>query len=297
MMGEHSTGYRLMRGDRSAENRQIQNAINTFNGFIDIMYEEKKLPRSFAKSLLYKLVLIAYLFVNFVHSIVARVVQRDQLVYYCLYVIGFAFELIVTIIVATRRCMNRNSDRGTQGDDVEGETQRDDEQVEDRHKQKRVFIDYVASSVGEFLIYPTLICVMYGFINERSWQFDNGISGYNLIFLAYSVIMDALYMKFYVIFLVKRVVMPEEENRRIFTPIYLMTLLATGMALTHWFMTGIIGVRIYIDNFTMGQYKQHYTKHRRLQGSTIHWIYDSMCHSFTNTFLDYLHHNQQGMVL
>ena len=96
---------------------------------------------------------------------------------------------------------------------------------------------------------------MYGFINERAWQFDNGISGYNFILLVYSVIVDTLYMKFYVIFLVTRIVntshdrLSTEENR-IFTPVRLTTLLVVGTGLTHSLMLAIIGVRIYVDNFT-----------------------------------------------
>ena len=128
---------------------------------------------------------------------------------------------------------------------------------------KNVLVDYVLSSIGEFLIYPTLICVMYGFINERSWQFDNGISGCNFILLVYSVIMDALYMKFYVIFLVIRIVQASydkynelarptevERKKRYLTPVYMSIALTIATTLTHWLMTGIIGVRIYVDNFT-----------------------------------------------
>ena len=137
---------------------------------------------------------------------------------------------------------------------------RDDEQVQDScHKGKSVFIDYVISSIGEFLIYPTLICVMYGFINERSWQFDNKIHICNLIMLVYSVIMDALYMKFYVILLVIRVLRASYAK---YDELLLTTrkldlkfsvypiVLAIFTALTHWLMTAIIGVRIYVDNFT-----------------------------------------------
>ena len=83
------------------------------------MYEKKKLPWNYVKNLVYRLVLvlIAYFFVNFVHSIVAHVVQRDQLTYYYFYIsisfIGFVFELLVTVSVAMSRCLN---DRETHRD-------------------------------------------------------------------------------------------------------------------------------------------------------------------------------------
>ena len=120
------------------------------------------------------------------------------------------------------------------------------------------------SSLAEFLIYPTLICVMFGFINERGWQFDNGLSGCYFILFAYSVIIDAMYMKFYVIALVIRVLRATYvkydqlakpstvtvEWKRYFTPVYLSIPYAIAMALTHWAMIAIIAVRIYVDNFT-----------------------------------------------
>ena len=41
MMDEHSESDNLMGNDPSAGERQIQNALNTLNGF---MYDKKKLP-------------------------------------------------------------------------------------------------------------------------------------------------------------------------------------------------------------------------------------------------------------
>ena len=232
-----------------------------FNGFIDIMYETKKLPWSVAKSMIYKMGLFVYFFLNFMYSVFAASVQGGQhaycLVYMSISLIGFIFEFNVMIITINKYL--------TQCCDVkDGKIQRsrDDEQVQDsRHKGKSVFIDYVISSIGEFLIYPTLICVMYGFINERSWQFDNKIHVCNLILLVYSVIMDALYMKFYVIWLVIRVLRASyakydellttrKSNLEWYRFSVYLILLAIFTALTHWLMTAIIGVRIYVDNFT-----------------------------------------------
>ena len=72
--------------------------------------------------------------------------------------------------------------------------------------KNNVIMDYLISFLAELLIYPTLICVMYGFINERAWQFEDGISGCYFIMFVYGVIMDALYMNFNVIWLVIRVI-------------------------------------------------------------------------------------------
>ena len=244
-------------------------ASNSFSGFIDIMYEKKRLPRSFVERIIYKLGRILYFFVNFVYSIILFSAQGGQLPYHIVYIsmslIGCAIELII-IKVTMRKCLTADSD--IEDDTTQSlllnqmETQRADEQVQNYlRKAKRVLADFVFFSVGEFLIYPTLICVLYGFINERSWQFDNKIQICNLIMLVYNVIMDALYMKFYVILLVVRVLRAsyakydeltrptEVEWKRYFTPVYLSIPFAITTALTHWFMTGLIAVRIYIDAF------------------------------------------------
>ena len=180
------------------------------------------------------------------YSIVAAAVQSDRLAHHLMYVwislIGFVIELVLLIIVTTiKRFYKRHGDNRT--------TQRGNQQEQDHSKGRSVSVDYVASSIGEFLIYPTLICVMYGFINERSWQFDNGIHVFNFLLLVYSVIMDALYMKFYVICLVIRVLrasydkydelLPPTEVKwqRYFTPVYLSIPLAIATALTHWLIT------------------------------------------------------------
>ena len=262
--GRHVDGYRQdVNIDFAVDNENLikgfQNASNTCCGFIDIMHDKKKLPWGF--NTIYKLGLCIYFFINVIYSIVATSVQRDQPPYHLMYVFislfGFVFEFSVIIIVTTGKCFH---DR--HGDNRE--TQRADQQVQDYYRMGiSVLVDYVVSSIGQFLIYPTLICVMYGFINERSWQFDNGISRCNFILLVYSVIMDALYMKFYMIFLVIRVLCAsykkydelarptKVEWKRYFTPVYLSIPLAFTTALTHWLMTGIIGVRIYVDNFTL----------------------------------------------
>ena len=138
--------------------------------------------------------------------------------------------------------------------------------IEELISRYKIIITWEKCTCRLCAIFPwgvlTLICVMYGFINERSWQYDNGISGCNFILLVHSVIMDAVYMKFYMIFLVIKVVcisyakydelaQPiEVEWKRCFTTVYLSILLAIATALTHWLMTAIIGVRIYVDAFS-----------------------------------------------
>ena len=222
-------------------------ALNSFKGFIDVMHENKKLPWSFRKNIGYKAGLLAYFFSNFVYSVFAAANQEELRTYHLTYVFitiaGFVAQFIITLLSGLRS-------------DTKGSA------TSTSDKAKSVLIDYVVFSLGEFLIYPTLICTLYGLINERAWRFDNGISVGNFLFFLYSVIMDAIYLKTYLIFLVKKIVFSaykkyydlspptDREHKDYYISIYLTMVRAMLTALTHWLMIGIIGVRIYVDNFT-----------------------------------------------
>ena len=248
-------------------------ASNSFSGFIDVLHENKKLPWSCRKNLIYKVGLLVYYFANFVYSIVATAIQKEQFVFYLIYVsisfTGFLFKLVVVTVHIKQQCSRRRDteeDTGLLNNPHMNHLQSSNMaagQIQGyAHKIKRVFIDYVLSSMGEILLHPTLICTLYGFINEKGWQLDNTISGCHSLFFLYSIIMEGIYMKVYVKFLVIRtaraayikydILSPsaEMEWKRFFTPISLTTVLAILTGLTHWLMIGIIGVRIYVDNFT-----------------------------------------------
>ena len=248
-----------------------ENASNSFSGFIDILYQKKALPSSFMNNAAYKLGLLAYFCANLIYSIFTAAIQKEQSIYYPIYIsiafTGFACEVIKALLTL-RKCLIPSSEAE---DDTthaqyllsQAESQRADEQVLGYYqKGRRVFIDYIMSSLGELLIYPTLICILHEFINERAWQFDDEKTKYTFLMFVYSVIMDALYIKLYAIFLVIRVlrftyvkydelVRPTEvEWNRYFTPVYLSIPFAIATALTHWLMIGIIAITMYADNFT-----------------------------------------------
>ena len=106
---------------------------------------------------------------------------------------------------------------------------------------------------------------MYGFVNETAWEFGSAIAVCNLVFFSYSVIMDVIYIKFNLTLFVirttrasydkydklKQTPTTKVEWKRYCTPVYLTIVLAVLIALTHWLMMAIIGVRIYVDNFTI----------------------------------------------
>ena len=253
------------------------NISNSFSGLIDILHRKEKLPCGCAKVTLYKLGLLVYYCANFIYSIVAAAIQRENFVFYLVYVIisviGLINKIFVMIFHVKKHCTLSNdteeettlldsTNEGTRINDVQENNNAFAHIQNYPNKAKIILKDYIFLSLGEFLIHPTLICTLYGFINKRAWRLDDWISGCNSFFFLYSVIMEAIYVKSYLVYFVIRIsrasykkydeLMPpmEMEWKRYFTPVYLTILLAFLTALTHWLMIGIVGVRIYIDNFT-----------------------------------------------
>ena len=229
------------------------NMSSCCDGLTDIMLVNKKLPCNNIMSLIYKLLLFLFYLVNFVFSIVFAVHQDHQsyhIIYIFISLVGLIYELFV--IIVDKRCCLRKC-RSGENDDTHELYNIENNTV----KHTMVRNDYIISSLGEILIYPILICTLYGFINERAWRFDQAIS---FVFL-YSLIMDAFYMKFYGIVLVTRItyasyfgdikLLKTKQWVKFFTPMHRAILFAILTALIHWFMIGIIGVRIYVDNFTV----------------------------------------------
>ena len=121
-------------------------------------------------------------------------------------------------------------------------------------------------SIVELLLLPSLVCSLYAFINEKSWRFQNTISGFSFVLFLYSIAIDTFYGKFYLIWLLQKVIrlsynkydylQDEEVNRktklcRYISPLYMMIPLTVMLTMLHWFMLAIVGVRIYVDNFSV----------------------------------------------
>lgn len=246
----------------------IENASNGFKGFIDILYELKMSPHSFSKKIICKVALLIYYFTNFIYSIVAVSVQAEHFAYYLFYLFISLTGLIFEIIVLTADVKERmHPDAPVQPEEIQPReawpADNEMSQTSYSHKAMCVLKDYVLLSLGEILIYPILICCLYGLINEKGWEFNNGISGCNFLFFLYSIAMDVLFIKSHGVLSVMRtlraaytqydeLIQPREipEWQRYFTPVYLTIPFAVVTAVTQWLMIGIIGVRVYVDNFT-----------------------------------------------
>ena len=245
------------------------NFINSFKGFVGILHEQRRLPWKFRLQVAYKLNLLLYYFVNFIYQIVACTVEGENIGYYVTFIIiSFLGLVCETCEIIHYQCTVWNGNQlGAQIVDTNrreawSEAQTNPStQIRFEIKTRSVLMEYILHSIGEFLLLPSLICSLYGFINERSWTFDNGVAGFNFLLFVYSIGMDAFYVKFYFIWLVQKVIrmshnkyinlQDESDNSRIryCSPVYMTVLFTISMTILQWTTLAIIGVRVYADNF------------------------------------------------
>ena len=163
-------------------------------------------------------------------------------------------------------------------EDIENDTQNQSlENIEDAQNQSlerrssdkkmlnealkmKPFKDLALELVVQVFIYPTIICSLHSLINEKSWQFDNtAVAALNFIVFLYSLCIDALETKLNCIYLVQKVIVSlfcnDTDNwkvtlKKCWLPSLLVTPQIALVALMHWLILAIIGVRIYADNFS-----------------------------------------------
>ena len=215
--------------------------------------------------------------VNFIRSVLHFSLKPEPLVYNIvsnsLTFISTALMLCVLVHSLYTRYKRRACQVVPQGSDTESTTMtmediEDSPQIlhqevvtdENLEELEIGAIKKLASKLGkELLIYPTIICSLYGFINEKSWQFSNTLGGYNSLSFLYNTYVDALYTKLGYIWQVQKVIVTSsynvEDNCRIklkecLLPSLLVTPHLFLFALIHWLIMAITGVRIYVDNFS-----------------------------------------------
>ena len=121
--------------------------------------------------------------------------------------------------------------------------------------------EFVKDMLEEIIIYPSLICNLYGFVNERGWEFNSAFDGFDFLLTLVSFFMDAIWAKInhiYVLYqLVKSTVNIQERNKiySYITPFNLFVPFSAGLAVAHTLMVALIAIRIHADNFNTISHK------------------------------------------
>ena len=131
-------------------------------------------------------------------------------------------------------------------------TRKNNEKMCDEKLETNTIKELTLDMLKEIFIYPTVICHLYELINEKSWEFDNSLAKTHFIIFLLSVCYDALYTKLkYIIYSFcdcddnwKTKLRQCWISSLKFMPYVFL------FALLHWLILAIIGVRIYVDNFS-----------------------------------------------
>ena len=140
-----------------------------------------------------------------------------------------------------------------------GQTAEDRDTKEKEAKKKttsqKILISFAKDMAEEILIYPSLICNLYGFINERGWEFNDALTVFDFLLTMLSFLLDALLTKINHIWLLYQLIRSTtkcQEKAGVYsyaTPVNLMVPFSIGLGIVHTLMLCLIGVRIYADNF------------------------------------------------
>ena len=260
-------------------------------GFLDILTQHKKHPCGEKVKIVYKVGLFVYYLVHFLYPVIKFVIEGQYPVYniVCgiISFIGVLYEVGKWIIPYSYRKIKQCKEKRQRTcqisptnnmpadnesitvQDCEGDTLQDlnisqerttADEIEFAVYAKKIFKEFVVDSLGEILIYPSIICSLYGFVNEKRWQFDSVFAVFDFFLLFYSLVMDAIYTKINYIWLLQKLIRSsykaydelESTQTSIWVKIFFFLTIPYGimLVLTHWFMLAIIGVRIYADNFS-----------------------------------------------
>ena len=153
-------------------------------------------------------------FINFLYPIIVFSIEREHptfnIVCSSISLVGLFYEISDFLIFSYIKpwCEHRRS-RRIDSEPVDGPptprnafqdpedvkvSEIDDDCVKDlvntNKEPKEAVIEFIRNSLGELFIYPSIICGLFGFINERGWEFDSALAVFDFILLLYSFLTD-----------------------------------------------------------------------------------------------------------
>ena len=236
---------------------------------VELLSAAKKLPRSIGVRLTYRLGLLAFFLFQFLYPIVLFFIEREYVAFNLICMFISLLGLITQLFGLRKLCI----------DIIKcfhccGACKRDEGNAENCCNHKitctsgpcgSIFNEFITSFFGEFLIYPSMICNLIGFINGRSWELNNTLDFIDTGLMGISVLWDLIYAKWQYVIQTARAMRAtyrkyddargyhlsckEWCNNRLCTPPSYLPIFCFVLSVMHLAMLGSISFRIYADNF------------------------------------------------
>jgi len=237
-----------------------------------------KLLRGRKTTLLKNAIRLTYFIFQFFYPIIVAIVKGGNLTYNVVCGIFALIGLVYDIINIVKECWPSRekksdentvqSNEGAQGESTNSQTgpnsppdnndkDADNKKEKDKKKttSKKILIEFAKDMAEEIIIYPSLICNLYGFINERGWEFNEAIAVFDFMLTMISFFLDAFLTKIDHIWLLYQLIRSTTECQKkaglhsYATPVNLTVPFSIGLTIAHTLMLCLISVRIYADNF------------------------------------------------
>ena len=238
---------------------------------LDLLSATKKLPNSTGCRLTYRLLLLTFYLFQFLYPTIAFAVDGGNVRFNVACMIISFLGLLTQLFGLRNMWVDIKKACGYCGACKQGEGDTEKNNNCDYEIKcisgpcGSIFNEFVTSFIGEFLIYPSTICNLIGFINGRSWEFKNTLDGFDTVLMGYSVVTDLVFAKWqYVIQAVRamhttyrkydeakgqHLSCKEWCDNRLCTPPSYLPIYCFLLSVTHLGMLGNISFRIYADNF------------------------------------------------
>ena len=240
---------------------------NSFEGFADVVSNEKP-PSNFARKIVKNLLFVLYFFIVYACQIAFLTKEKVHHTYYVVFIVIAFIGSFFSIMTFTRNLIGYTCQKSSQeGEEILTCIQSKIAtcncfclQAPFMHKVINGLMNY--SSVEEFLLLPSLICSLYGFINKESWTFDNAIAGCNFILLLCTIAMNVWYDMVILMYLLKIITTSYDKyyylkgelinwKKPCNYSLYVIIPFAVMKTIISYLMLFITTVRIYVDNFAL----------------------------------------------
>ena len=239
---------------------------NARNKAWEFLSTAKKLPDSARCRLTYRLFLLTFFLFQFLYPLIVFAVEQKNVSFNVVYMLISLIGLLTQLYGVRKLYLDIRSE--CCGVCKHQEENRDEENCCNRESTcisgpcGSIFNEFVTSFIGEFLIYPSMICKLIKFINDRSWEFKNALDGFSTIFMVISVLTDLVFAKWqYVIQAIRAIHATYKKyddlqgyrlswcSYRLCTPPSCLPIYCFLLSVMHLAMLGSISFRIYADNF------------------------------------------------